>query len=515
MNLRGWLPARRELVPAAWAAVLLLVAYPPFSLVLPSFVALVPFVWAIEDALRDGRTDREVARLGYWVGAVVNGVVLYWLVIALWHFTPLSLAGYLASVLIVLAPGWALAAWAVARVRRRLGVPLWIVFPVVWTAVEWIAHHLGDVRFPWLGLGSSLTRVPILVQWADVAGARGVTLWLACVNVLLAAALRRRAWRPAAAVAVSLALALAYGLWRERTLVMRPVTTVAVVQPSVDFNEKRANREKDSLLLELLELTKRADSLPGVRLVAWPEAAVDAFFYDHPQWEQWIADLAHRTGTPILAGALDVQFAADGSYEYYNAAFFFDSTGSDRTHPTYRKKYLVPIVERVPFVNPRWFGHLKYFGGFGHGDRFPVYPVAGGGFGVLICYESAFEDLARLYRREGADFLVNITNDAWYGRTVAAYQHAAHLVMRAIETRVGIARAANTGISQFVDPLGHTHQSTPLYVERVEAREVRTTDVRTLYVRWGDWVALLALAGAGTMLAATFLRRGATARLRV
>jgi apolipoprotein N-acyltransferase len=279
---------------------------------------------------------------------------------------------------------------------------------------------------------------------------------------------------------------------------------VAVVQPNVGFKEKRANREEDSLVLELVRLTRRADSLPGVELVAWPEAAVGAYFHDHPQWERLIGDLARETRTPILAGALDVEFAPDGSYEYYNAAFYFDTTGSARRLPTYRKKYLVPMVERVPFVNPRWLGHLKYFGGFGHGDRFPVYPAGGAGFGTLICYESAFEDLARLYRRVGADFLVNITNDAWYDRTVAAYQHASHLVMRAIETRMGVARAANTGISQFVDPLGRTHLDTPLFEQRVAAGVVLTTDGRTLYVRLGDWVAAAALVAVGVMLVATF-----------
>jgi apolipoprotein N-acyltransferase len=125
----------------------------------------------------------------------------------------------------------------------------------------------------------------------------------------------------------------------------------------------------------------------------------------------------------------------------------------------------------------------------------------------VICYESAFEDLPRRYRREGADFLVNITNDAWFGRTAGPYQHAAHLVMRAIETRMGVARAANTGVSEFVDPLGYTHLRTPLDVERVEADTVYTTSIHPLYVRLGDWVAIFALVGSGSLLLAGFIRR--------
>jgi apolipoprotein N-acyltransferase len=444
--------------------------------------------------------------LGFWAGLLSSGLVLYWIVIALWHFTPLSAAGYLASILVI-AAWWSALVWTAVWVRRRTRLPMWVVFPLLWTAVEWGIGHQGEVGFPWLGLGTSLTSVPVLVQWADLAGARGVTLWLAWVNVMLFLALRRRSWRPAAAATATLVAAAGYGVWRERTTVLRPVTVVAVVQPNLGLDEKRASRDQDSVVEELLRLTMRADSLPGVRLVAWPEAAVDGYFFDHRQWEAWIGDSVRRTRIPVLAGGLDVQLYPQGTYDTYNAAFFFDSTGSDATWPAYRKKYLVPIVERVPFVNPRWFGKLKWFGGFGHGDRLPVYRIAEGGFGVLICYESAFEDLARRYRAGGADFLVNITNDAWFGRTAAPYQHAGHLVMRAIETRVGVARAANTGISEFVDPLGYTHRRTELDTERVEADTVYTTAGRTLYVRWGDWVGLMALVGSLALVVAALVRK--------
>jgi len=507
VTLRELLPARRHLTAAVLTAVLLFLAYPPFSLVVPSFLALVPFLWMLEEAVGAPEYRRaDVIRLGYWFGVLANGLVLYWIAVALWHFTPLSFAGYLGAILLVLAPGWLLLAWGYVFVRRRTGLPVWLVFPILWTALEWFAGHLGDVRFPWLGLGTSLTRVPTLVQWADLGGARGVTLWLAWGNALAYLALARRTWRPAALAAATAVLALAYGAWRERTLVLRPVTTVAVIQPNVGFREKWDPGQRDSLVAQLTRLTLQAARLPGVRLVAWPEAALPGYFIDHPQWDQLVRRVVREIRVPLVAGALDAEFHGDGGYDYFNAAFLFDSTGDRSAQPSYRKKYLVPITERVPFLPPKWFGDLRWFGGFSHGDRFPVYRIAEGGFGIVICYESAFENLARGYRRNGADFLLNITNDAWFGRTVAVHQHAAHLVMRAIETRMGVARAANTGISQFVDPLGRTHLSTPLDVERVEASPVLTTSVLTPYVRLGDWVAALALAGTVALLAAAFLR---------
>jgi apolipoprotein N-acyltransferase len=143
-------------------------------------------------------------------------------------------------------------------------------------------------------------------------------------------------------------------------------------------------------------------------------------------------------------------------------------------------------MRRLPGVG-RWSG------GFARGQDVPVYHTAIGRFGVVICYESAFEDLPRRYRARGADFLVNITNDAWFGRTAAPVQHASHLVLRAIETRMGIARAANSGVSEFVDPLGYAYDRTRLDTEDAIADHLRTSDVTTLYVRWGDWVGLLSI----------------------
>lgn len=519
MRLKALLPSRRHALAAALTAGLLFVAYPPFNLVAPAFLALVPLLWLLEEAVGTGAQAHpgtgsdagapwgEVARIGYWFGAAASGLVFYWLVIALWHFTPLALAGYLAAVLVVLAPGWLVFALGYVWVRRRTGLPVWLVFPLLWTAFEWLVGHQGDLAFPWLGLGTSLTSVPTLVQFADFGGARGVTLWLAWVNALLYLALARRAWRPAALATVTGLAALGYGLWREATIVMRPVTTVAVLQPNVGFSEKWDPGEQDSLVVALVRQTVEAARLPGVRLVAWPEAALPDFFERHPNWDALVRTTVAELRTPLVAGALDAEIHPDGSFDYFNAAFVYDSTGNRRGQPSYRKRYLVPITERVPFLPPKWFKSLSYFGGFSRGDRFPVYRIPEGGFGILICYESIFEDLARGYRRDGADFLVNITNDGWFGTTVGPYQHAAHLVMRAIETRMGVARAANTGVSEYVDPLGRIHLATPLNVQRVAAGPVLTSSARTLYVRLGDWVGALALAGSAALLIAGYARQ--------
>src|SRR5947208_10507331 len=149
-----------------------------------SFFAIIPAVLLIQQAVVEA-SPRAAFRWGWWFGLISNALVLYWMVVALWHFTPLSALGYLATIGVLgLLTGTMF--WCVGRMRLALPrVPLWVVLPIAWTALEWLIGHLGDVRFPWLGLGTSLADAPILVQWADIAGARGITLWLAWCNVLI------------------------------------------------------------------------------------------------------------------------------------------------------------------------------------------------------------------------------------------------------------------------------------------------------------------------------------------
>jgi apolipoprotein N-acyltransferase len=505
----------------ALGAVALAACYPPFRLPPLSFFAITPAVLLVRQAA-ESADPRRAFRWGWWYGLATQGVVLYWMIVALWHFTPFSALGYLATVA-VLGLATATLFWFVVRLRLAApAVPLWVILPVAWTALEWLIGHLGDVSFPWLGLGTSLADAPVLVQWADVAGARGVTLWVAWTNVAIV-----DAWmatgdggrgkglamaRRLAPVLATLALALGYGVWREKTLPVRDVGIVGMVQPNEGFREKWDPPHQNAVVAKLLTMSRQVMALGRPQLVVWPEAAIPGYLFQNPAWDGAISGLAGASHTPILAGGLHADPGASAPIPYYNAAFLYDSTGSRGSHPVYAKHYLVPITERVPFVPGRWMRRVpglgRWSGGFARGRDLPVYETAIGRFGVIICYESAFEDLPRKYRARGADFLVNITNDAWFGRTSAPSQHASHLVLRAIETRMGVARAANSGISEFVDPLGRAYAATELDREAIVVDRLRTSDVSTLYVRLGDWVGMLVvaltLAGAALLLKRRF-----------
>jgi len=514
--------------PVLLAGVLLALAHPPFHLLVPSFVALVPFiVW--HERLPSTPEGRRQARVGgFFLGLVYYTLVFYWLLVALVYYTSLAILAFLAPVIIM---SWFLAAMsgAVHAVRRRAGWPIWLAFPVWWTANEWFRSNLPQVGFPWMQLGDTLSGFPWLVGAADLVGTRGLSFWLVAVNALIAMLWLARRGGPrrlaglAAALAATLAFPIGYSLVRWNTLDLYPVARVGVVQPNVPEHLKIGDQAAAAAaaMQSADSLTAAWRASPGsLDLVILPEATFPVLLDPMPsrrvgawvQVERWADGFATTLGSDLLYGALGATDSGRGDDQYYNSAFFARPvTGR---YGRYDKRFLVPMVERVPFVDPDWFAEMKYFGGFGVGAWAAPFPLAtpsgDTSFGVMICYESIFSPLARHYRKTGADFLVNITNDAWFGRDAwwsrssALWQHPAHLVMRSIETRMGAARSGNTGVSELVDPLGRVSHATALFVPAAFTGEVLTTDGTTVYVRFGDvvgWASVLAsIAGIGLVI---------------
>jgi apolipoprotein N-acyltransferase len=504
-------PTRAEAIAGLGSAALFALTFPPFPLLVPAFICLVPLAVGVARAAdRPDGTIGSAARMGLWFGVVGYGLNLYWIAVALSIFTWLASLGYVAA-LVWLAPWLALTTAVLFAARRRTRWPMAILLPMVWVTSELVLLHLGDLAFPWLPLGLGVSTFPHFAQLADLSGVHGLTFWLALSNGLVADAIvtrRRIAWRIAGVVGLA-ALVYAYGAWRLAVTRLIPLGRVAVVQPNVPEDDKIQERNRPFFMGIMAHATREAvasdTSKPG--LIVWPEASLPDFLANHPEWRDSLRALASVTHAPLLFGVLDVTWLSPTSYDFFNAAELADSNGLVGRQPSYHKEYLVPIVERVPFLNPRWFAGLKYFGGFGRGHDPEPYQVSLGRVGVLICYESIFPDLSRHYRRHGADLLANITNDAWFGRSLAPYQHVANLRLRAIENRVGIVRAANTGISEYVDPLGRVHGATGLFVPASPTYDAQTTDVRTLYVRWGDWVGIVAAIVTVALCIAAYVER--------
>ena len=494
---RRYFPRPEEYAAIAGSTILFAIAFPPYPLILPAFLCLAPFAIVVARRADGAGSWRQAARLGFWFGMLGYAANLYWIAIALSIYTKLAIVGYIAA-LFVLAPVVAAAGICLFVLRRATKLPLALLLPVVWVASEVVLNYMSDLAFPWLPLGLALARTPLLAQAADLSGVRGLSFCIAAVNGLIADAWLLRgqraaiAKRLAGAVAIVVALA-AYGAWRMRTTELLPLAPVAIVQPNIPQEEKwqAENQSRIEGILDSITNTRLATH--DAKLVLWPEASLPGFIEEHPEWSRDLRAMARSSRTPILFGTLDLEWHGPGDYDYYNAAMLVDSAGVLNAQPPYRKSYLVPIVERVPFVNPRWFKGLKYFGGYGRGQNTKPFAVSFGKFGVLICYESIFPQRSREFRREGANLIVNITNDAWFGKSLAPYQHEAHMALRAIENRVGIVRAANTGISAYIDPLGRISGETQLDVSDSRVYNAETTSVMTLYVHLGDWLGFLSL----------------------
>jgi apolipoprotein N-acyltransferase len=467
------------------SALLLNLAYPPFHLLVPSFVCLAPLIAFLEDSGDTEVRVRRAAAGGFWFGLVANGLLFNWVAVALWRFNPLLSLAYGPAIVLLAtytALTFAICAWA-TNVGR---IPLLVVFPLAWTSLEFLLTVHPVVQLSWLGLGTSLTGFSPLVQIADLVGARGVTFLLVLANVGVAGALRsdvqwRRRMLPIAFVATGILLSSVYGALRTESIRVQLAGRAALIQPNVGAHQKWDTSVQDSIFNATLDLSLRAVDRTNPELVVWPEVAVPGPLEYRQDWKRDLSSHARSNRVWLLVGALHADTASE-RVRSYNAAFLFDETGGV-VSATYQKTSLVPLFER--------------FNGIAEGDSRPLLETPVGRLGVMICYETAFPRFARSHQRAGADVLVAMSNDAWFNATTGPSQHRSHLVMRAIETRRGIARAANTGVSGFVDPLGRLHHATREDETTFVDGPLLTSSTNTVYAGIGSWLDWLYVVGLG------------------
>jgi apolipoprotein N-acyltransferase len=477
-------------------------AYPPLDLLPLALVGLWPFLAFLDR--EEGLRPRTAFVGGYLFGLTHFGALLYWIA-GLTGFSVMAVPAYVASVL-VLAFNGGLTGIAVALGRRR-GIPMAVSFPLAWTAVEWL-RSFGDLGFTWAVAGDTLASYPLLIQTAELGGVWLLTLWVTGLSTVLYRLARPLPATPrprVALLAVLLAAVLpAYGALRLADLAARldgwPTLRVAAVQPNVPQEVKWDPAFVDETYRRLATLTLQADERDP-DLVVWPESAVPGYLRYDAGARGLVTGLSRRIEAPIFTGTNDADTlpgrsgADPGDFRVYNAAYLV--LGDSILPGRYAKRRLVPVAERVPFLPELLGGFFErlssWTGQFAPGTGWTTWTVEEWGFGVLICYESVFPGSSRALVRNGADFLLNITNDAWFGRTAAPYQHASHLALRSVENRVSFLRSANTGISGWVDPLGRYRQRTGIYVPGVVVADLPMSGIETPYTRWGPWVPVASL----------------------
>jgi apolipoprotein N-acyltransferase len=492
---------------------LLVLSFPKFGHGAVAWVAPTPLLLALA-----GTSGLRAARLGNVTGAVSSVGLLYWTALVVVQYGGLAMpVGVLVMGALCLAFSvfHAIFGWAAARLVAGFGPAGLLGAPALWVALEYARAHTF-FSFPWVLLGYSQHAELPFVQLASITAVYGVSFLVCAIASLLAyAVLEPRAERRRAALgAAALVVAAAWGWGRfemSRPLAETGRIKVGLVQGGIRQEDKWVPENAWVNVGRHLELSERA-AAQGARLVVWPESAVPFLFDEEPALATLLREAVRRRGIYLFFGNDDRERGESGRGRIYVGAKLLDPSGELGLR--YRKIHLVPFGEYVPLqplftLGGRYAAKLvQEVSDFTPGSEATTGLVDGHRIGGFICYEAIFPSLVRRFAAEGAELLVNVTNDAWYGTTSAPYQHLAMAAFRAVENRRYLVRAANTGITAVVDPRGRVLEPTQLFDTTVLVREVPFVAETTFYTRHGNLFAQAVSALALALVAASFTGSG-------
>jgi len=386
--------------------------------------------------------------------------------------------------------------------QKREEILLILFAPALWVFLDYIHNHAGFLSFSWATLARSQYSKLLIIQLAEITGEYGVTFLLVLVSVSLSLVLLKGVRRQAIVVTLVVVLALSFGMYR-LYLPLSPETSfrVAIVQPAILLSERKNATSRKRARQRLESLTRKAATLRP-DLIIWPETAVRNL-NGHPELKKWLKDLASQMDAAILVGASAfVKFTKDNQanlkrplYEFkqYNDAYFFDSLGN--TFAPYHKRLLVPFGEYLPLATvipwPKWLvpKPMKCLSG----NSTKIYPV-GHVIRVspIICWENLFPSFFARVIRCGANVVAHLVNDNWFGNTAAPYQHNMASVLRAVENRVPVLIASNTGPSEVIDAYGRVIKSASNpFSSQVLTAKVSIPKSRGFFTKVGEWFPLL------------------------
>lgn len=486
----------KNVLLAVLSGFLITAGFPKPEMFYVSWFALIPLLLAVH-----GKNGRQALFLGYVCGLVHFMTTLFWIRHAVYHyggfpfFTALAILFLLCLMMAIYPAAFAFMA------RRWEGSPLLYVFglPFVWVTLEWIRAH-AITGFPWANLGYTQTPLNLLIQAADITGVYGLSWLVVLASTVITGFLKGYCRKTGIAVlAGCICVSLIYGTWRRNEIrsaqELAPRFTVSAIQGNIEQNEKwdpafvhQTLKRYESLSVEAVRKN------PGTDLLFWPESAMPFFYGLDEALTPEVNKIVKEADKPLLFGSIGVTLV-DGKARMLNRAYLLDADA--RLLGAYAKQHLVPFGEYVPLSNILFFvkhlvaGNVEFASGRESG---PIY-FKGLPMGVLVCYEVVFPDISRETVRRGAEILMNLTNDAWYGDTGGPYQHLQMSRWRAIEFRVPLVRAANTGVSAAFDATGAECGRLGLNEAGSLACTVRPMHQLTFYARFGDvfaWFSVIA-----------------------
>lgn len=461
------------------------------------FLALVgyaPVIYATRNS-----SPKQAFKLFFMATVLQYMATLYWLTIAMTVFGRMNwfLSGVALFLLAAIIGLYLAGAAALARyVSLNLGWSYFWLFPMALCLTEYLRDYGFIGSFPWGSSGYSLVSVPVLMQGASVIGVYGLVFYVGFVNSALCAGKRG-----VVIALVSTVVLFAYGTWRLQTYDPSNLKTVrvALLQGNIEQGIKnQAALYGNEILEQYRNLQDRAVA-GGAQIVIWPESSYPyRLVVEEPHFVP-LGELASINIVPAIA--------EDSKDLFYNAAYILNAR--QEILGRFDKNHLVPFGEYVPWP----FGLVAKklvpnLGDFARGRQLSPIEINGIPFAITVCYEGVFPAISRSFVEQGAQLLVNVTNDAWYGFSAGPYQHLNMYRMRSVETGRSFARATNTGVSAWIDPRGNAHSETALYEQALIIADVPLATETTFYVRAGDFVPLFC--GVILLLALILIRRPKT-----
>ncbi len=453
-----------------------------------AWFGFVPLFFALKN-----KSKGKAFLLSYLTGVIFWSITIYWLV----HVT---LLGTIVLIL-YLALYFGVFGLIISTIGYRLSTIDPVLIPSIWVLLEYIRSRLFT-GFPWALLGYSQYQNLPIIQIADITGAWGVSFLVMLVNVAIylvpspQSPVPSRIKKYLLPVILCVVVTLFYGyykLYKPRTTNHEPRIKISVIQGNIPQELKWDSRAKDYIVDKYLNISWQAIK-DNPDLIIWPEAALPFVLEEEPVYFERIKDWVKENKISLLLGAVTSR-----ENFYYNSAIL--TSGEGRTFTRYDKLHLVPFGEYIPLKKALPFLEtIVPIGDIAAGKEYTVFTQYARrntqntvNFSVLICFEDLFPELSRRFVNKGAQFLINITNDAWYKRTAAAHQHLQASIFRAVENRVFLARCANTGVSGFIAPGGKVislvqdKKGKDIFIDGFRTQEINTPKKSfTLYTRYGE-----------------------------
>ncbi|MBT8374739.1 MAG: apolipoprotein N-acyltransferase [Deltaproteobacteria bacterium] len=483
-----------------------------------AWFAFIPLLISLKD-----QPLKESFFLGFLAGITHYLTLVYWLIHTMRTYG--HLPWVLSVVILILLSTYLALYFAVfsAAVSRFFSKPsvLFIIIPAFWVGLEYIRSFFLS-GFPWELIGYSQFNLLQILQISDIFGVYGVSFLVVLSNATiftLFLSLSGQKWQGititkihalvAASVFVFIFLiAWSYGTLRiksiDRLAVKSPKKRVSVVQGNIKQSEKWDKAFQHATIKKYIDLSHQTKG-EWADLIVWPETSAPFYFLKEKQLSRILINGISDIPSDFIIGSPCYE-RRNNRIEYYNSAYLIGSAGN--VYGRYDKAHLVPFGEYIPLK--RWLPFLgkivEHVGDFKPGKKGNTLQWNNHQLGFLICYEIIFPNLSRAMVKNQAAMLVNITNDAWYGRTSAPYQHFSKAVFRAVENRRALVRSANTGISGFVDPVGRVIDPTELFQDAVRTQTVPLIKETSFYTRFGDLFAICCLAVMALVILADFIR---------